>query len=500
VARIPIAAEVALGLLVGAASFTLVAVALGAIDSGLLVAVVGGLCIPAVIAIARYLGAASAVPAAVVGLVAFDWYQFPPTHSPGFPSSGDLLTLLAYLMVSVLVGELAAYATRRAEISDAARRQIADEQAGLRRVATLVARGVPATELFSAVALEILELLDTDFVGTWRYEGDGTATVVAAEPEPLIPVGSRMKLDGITTAGRVLDTGRPARLDHYLETTTGSVAEFARRWGVRSAIGTPIIVEGRLWGSFVVLSRHDRPLPPDTETRLTRFTELIGTAISNTQARAELAASRTRLVAAADKERRRVVRDLHDGAQQRLVHTVVTLKMAGEALAGEGDDARSLVSEALDQVQLATTELRALAQGILPAALTRGGLRSGVEALAARMPVPVEIDIGIERLPAEIEATAYFVVAEALTNVVKHAHASHATVSAHRENGALVVEVGDDGVGGAQRDGGGLTGLADRVAALEGRLDVSSSPGGGTLIAASVPLPREPSRGLVNSA
>jgi len=206
--------------------------------------------------------------------------------------------------------------------------------------------------------------------------------------------------------------------------------------------------------------------------------------------RSDLAASRERIVAAADDERRRVVRDLHDGAQQRLVHTVITLKLARRALQQEEETAPELVAEALGHAEAATAELRELAQGILPSILTRGGLRAAVEALATRAPVRVEIDVSVGRLPASVEATAYFVVAEALTNVAKHALAECAAVVARLADGQLYVEVRDDGAGGAHSDGSGLVGLRDRLAVLHGRLRVESPADGGTLVAAAIPVPR----------
>jgi signal transduction histidine kinase len=253
-------------------------------------------------------------------------------------------------------------------------------------------------------------------------------------------------------------------------------------------VAVPIVVEGSLWGSMGAgTERHQ--FPADTEQRMAAFTELVGTAISNIQAREDLAASRARIVAAADDERRRVVRDLHDGAQQRLVHTIITLKMATQALAPDGEPASELVDEALKHAQRANVELRELAHGILPAVLTHGGLRAAVGALASRMPVPVEVDVSVDRLPAPAEATAYFVVAEALTNVAKHAHATGATVRAHVEGRILQLQVRDDGVGGASPGGPGLVGLADRLAVLDGRLRVESPADGGTLVTADIPLP-----------
>ena len=204
---------------------------------------------------------------------------------------------------------------------------------------------------------------------------------------------------------------------------------------------------------------------------------------------AYLAASRARIVAAADEERQRVVRDLHDGAQQRLVHTIVGLKLARKSLENGEGAAPALVSEALDQAQQAMAELRELAHGILPGVLTHGGLSAGVQALASRMPVPVENDVSVDRLPAPVEATAYFVVAEALTNVAKHSRAGRAAVTVRVEDGSLRVQVCDDGVGGARPDGSGLLGLADRLAVLDGQLRVESPAHGGTLVAADIPLP-----------
>ena len=365
--------------------------------------------------------------------------------------------------------------------------ELAEEQAALRRVATLVARGVPPEEAFGAVATEVERLFLVDVVNMARYESDGTVTVVASAGNRF-PVGGRWPLGGENVVTLVFETGRPARIDSYAD-ATGPTAEGIRERGVRSAVGTPIIVEGRLWGVMGLGSSQEQPLPTDTEARLASFTELAATAISNAEARSEVAASRARIAAAADEERRRVVRDLHDGAQQRLMHTILTLKLAQRAAQDEEEDVPALLTAALDSAEGAMAELRELAQGILPGVLTHGGLRAGVEALASRMRVPVEIDVSVGRLPAAVEATAYFVVSEALTNVAKHAHAGHAEVTALIVDGTLAVEVRDDGAGGARADGSGLTGLADRVAALDGQLRVESPADGGTLLAAAIPLP-----------
>jgi signal transduction histidine kinase len=231
-------------------------------------------------------------------------------------------------------------------------------------------------------------------------------------------------------------------------------------------------------------------LKTDTESVIAAFTALAATAISNFQARGEVVASRARMAAATDDERRRLVRDLHEGAQQRLVSTIITLKLARHAFQNGEGEALALLTEALEHAQEAMAELHEVADRILPAALIHGGLRPAVEVLASRMPMPVETSLPVGRLPAAVEATAYFVVAEALTNVAKHARARHAVVVARVEAATLRVQVSDDGLGGARADGSGLVGLADRLAALDGRLRVESPAHRGTLLAADIPLPR----------
>jgi signal transduction histidine kinase len=371
---------------------------------------------------------------------------------------------------------------------------LAQEQAALRRVATLVARGVPPDEVFAAVNEEIGRLLPADYGYMGRYEPDGTVTAVAAwgSTGDRANVGRRWGVGGVNIVTLVFETGRSGRMDSFAD-ASGEVGVGARESGNRSSVGTPITVEGRLWGVVVAGSRGDRPLPADSETRLGSFTELVATAIANAESRAELTASRARIVAAGDESRRRIERDLHDGAQQRLVHAVIVLKLALRALshanANANANAGELVAEALQHAEQASSELRELAHGILPAALTRGGLRAGVDALVSRVSLPVSVDVSVERLPASVEATAYFVISEALTNVVKHARADGAGVTARVEQGQLRVEVCDDGVGGAHSgDGTGLGGLEDRVAALDGRLVLESSPGGGTRVCALLPV------------
>jgi GAF domain-containing protein len=384
-----------------------------------------------------------------------------------------------------LVAMAMSNAQARAEVG-----RLADEQAALRRVATLVARESPPQEVFAAVAEEVGRLLSVDETAMFRYEDDGIATVVAtwSEVSDTLGVGTRLTVDGESVSALVHRTGRPARIDDYAK-AAGAIGAHVHELGTRSAVGCPILVDGRLWGVMVAGHGVAEPLPAGTESRIGKFTELIASAISNVQARSDLAASRARIVAATDEERRRVVRDLHDGAQQRLVQTIITLQLAHQALQPSQEPASELVTEALEQAERATVELRELARGLLPAVLTHGGLRAAFESLASRTPIPVDVTVSVDRLPAAVEATAYFVAAEALTNVAKHARAERAAVAASVEDGILRVQVRDDGVGRARPDGSGLLGLADRLAVLNGRLRVESPADGGTLVAADVPLP-----------
>jgi PAS domain S-box-containing protein len=384
-----------------------------------------------------------------------------------------------------LVATAIANAEARAQLS-----QLVEEQAALRRLATLVARGGAPADVFDAITREAGRLLGVDAMHMGRYD-DGAAINIAGwsrAGEP-VPVGTRVELDGANVASLVFERRGPARIDGYSRPGGGTADRLRAKRRVSSSVAVPIAVNGRMWGLMIASSEQEpEPLPADIESRLAGFTELAEMAISNAEARTAVAGLSARLVAAADDERRRVVRDLHDGAQQRLIHTIVTLKLARHALDG-GADPRPTLTEAVEQAERANDELRELSHGLLPTVLARGGLLAGLEALASRAPVPVDIDADVARLPATIEATAYFVAAEALTNVAKHARAQHAEVSAGIQDNALVLRVRDDGVGGARPEGSGLVGLADRVAALGGRFRVESPAGDGTLVAADIPIP-----------
>lgn len=371
-----------------------------------------------------------------------------------------------------------------------ANRILTYEQAALRRVATLVAEGHDAGQLFYAVAVEVGQLLSADATRLLRYQEDGSASVVGSYgiPDAEIESVSRVMEDSGQVWGRIARSRVSERTDGLRE-GSGALAESLLAAGITAVVAVPIVVSGQPWGAIVAAWKYRDMAGGDTEIRMRQFTELVATAVANAESSAELAASRARIVAAADEERRRIERDLHDGAQQRLVHAVIVLKLALRAVLNGEARASELVEEALQHAEQANAELRELAHGILPSVLTRGGLRAGVKALVSRVSLPVSVDVSVGRLPAGLEATAYFVVSEALANVVKHAGAETAAVAVRIEGGAVRVEVHDDGTGGADPSlGSGLIGLRDRVAALGGMLTVWSEPGAGTVLTAQIPV------------
>ena len=387
-----------------------------------------------------------------------------------------------------LVGTAIANAQARGDL-----RAYADEQAALRRVATLVARAAPPEEVFAAVAVEIGGVLAVDYTGMTRYDADATATPVGMwsrtdTPWP-IAIGDRLSLGGQNVTTLVHRTGQPARIDDYRD-TSGSFAAAGRDWGFRSAIGVPIRVGGRLWGVAIVASARKASLPAGTEERLTGFTELVGTAIANAEAQDALAASRARIVTAADEARRRIERDLHDGAQQRLVTLALQLREIQAMAPPEAGDLVKRLDGAAAGLEAALEELREIARGIHPAVLAQGGLRPALAALARRSAVPVDLRVQVaDRLPGPAEIAAYYVVSEALTNTARHAGATAASVEVTAGEGVLRVRVRDDGRGGADfGQGSGLVGLRDRVEALGGRLALEDSPGEGTTLEVRIPI------------
>jgi signal transduction histidine kinase len=388
--------------------------------------------------------------------------------------------------------ELLATAIANAE-SRAGLARLAEEQAALRRVATLVARGAPPEELFAAVTEEVGRLLGTHLSGMARYESNDTLTVLAtwaAEGEhPL--VRGPWPLDGDDLGSRIFTTGRSVRIDDY-HGLPGPIAAFVREeLGIASSVGSPIVVEGRLWGALFVHCKYTHePLPQDTESRLTGFTELVATAIANAGSRAELMASRARIVAAADETRRRIERDLHDGIQQRLVSLGLELRAAQATVPPQLGEFEGELSRVADGLASVFDELREISHGIHPAVLSEGGLAPALKALCRRSAVPVELDLRFERrLPEPVEVATYYVVSEGLTNAAKHAHASVVAVELDTHDVILRLAIRDDGIGGADPgQGSGLLGLRDRIEALGGTLEVTSPAGKGTTLLIEVPL------------
>jgi signal transduction histidine kinase len=367
--------------------------------------------------------------------------------------------------------------------------ELADTQAALRRLATLVARGASPEAVFAAATKEALRHFGGGTARMIRYELDGTATLVANEGTtgPHVRVGESWEgypATGLTAT--VLRTGQAARVDDY-----GAIAggEPYLREGIRSAVAMPIHVNGRLWGAIAVGSGQGPP-PPDTEQRMTAFTDLVATAVANAQNRAELITSRARIVAASDEARRRIERDLHDGVQQGLVALALRLRSAAAA-PHECDQTSTEFIDVAASLMRVIDELRETSRGIHPAILTEAGLRPALRALARRSAVPAEMTVRVDgRLPEPVEVGAYYVVSETLTNTAKHARASVVEVEVEAADGTLRVCVRDDGVGGADPlRGSGLVGLKDRIETLGGTFSLDSPPGGGTSICCELPVP-----------
>jgi signal transduction histidine kinase len=387
--------------------------------------------------------------------------------------------------------ELLATAVANAE-SRADLARLADEQAALRRVATLVARGAAPEEVFAAVTKEVGRLLPVEFAGLGRYEADDTLTCIAAwsrTGDPFVPVGSRWSLGGANVATRVFETGRPARLDGDVD-ATGPLGVAGDERQVSARVGTPILVEGHLWGMIGAGATLEGALPTDIEARLARFTELVAMAIANAESRAELTASRARIVAASDETRRRIQRALHDETQQHLVSLMLELRAAQATETPEVDELMTELAAAERALGRVLGELQQIASEIHPAMLSKGGLERALRARARRSSVPVTLDLRVSRrMPKHVEVAVYYVVSEALDNSVKHANASAVTVEMHVEEAVIRLSIRDDGIGGADlRHGSGLIGLSDRVQALGGTLRLTSPAGSGTTVVIEIPL------------
>jgi len=402
--------------------------------------------------------------------------------------------LAVFLTLALLTNVLVEQARLRAAEAEQRRRQadvLAGQQAALRRVATLVARAADLQEVFSVAVHELALSLGVDHASLLRFESDENCVVLAALERPGRPGltrGERLSLTGDSVSARIRKAGSPALIDDY-HTATGPIASRLQGLGVRSGAGAPLIVDGVVRGALLVGSPAPQAFSQQLEAHIGDFADLISTAIANAETRAELTASRARIVAAADEARRGFERDLHDGAQQRIVS--LSLELRAIEAAAEGDDGlRGQLSDVVNGLAGLHSDLQELSRGMHPAVLSRGGLRPAIRALARRSTVPVELSVEVDhRLPESVEVAAYYVVAEALTNVAKHANADSVTVEIGLHDGLLQLSVTDDGVGGATAGGGsGLVGLRDRVDALSGELSVTSTTGAGTLVRASIPV------------
>ncbi|HVQ50803.1 MAG TPA: GAF domain-containing protein [Mycobacterium sp.] len=432
----------------------------------------------------------------LVSAVTFDYFRNGPADF--ILTRAENLTVVGiFLVVALVANTLAQLARTRAIEAEHSRdglRVLADLQASLRRVATLVARGGDPVAVFATVADELARCLGVHHATLFRFDPDGTGLLLAAHHEPAwmkVSVGDRFSLEGDSVAAMVLRTGRPARMDSQdHDNAPGPAAEYIRGLGMRSGVGVPIMVDGRLWGAATVGSSQPDPLPPDTEARVGDFADLVTTAIANAEARTKLTESRARIVTAGDEARRRFERDLHDGAQQRLVSLGLKLRSAEASVPPGLGSVREQLAEIVDGLTGVSRDLQEISRGIHPAILSRGGLGPALKTLARRCSVPVELRVGVDqRLPDSVEVAAYYIVAESLTNAAKHAQASEVGVTVDADGLNVRVSIRDDGIGGADTGrGSGLVGLRDRAEALGGRLEVSSPVGSGTSLLATIPL------------
>jgi signal transduction histidine kinase len=445
----------------------------------------GALYVLAILPIAVVWGMGFGLLVSVMSTAAFDFMLLPPRHTFTPDAAGDWLGLAVFLTTAAVVSQLAARMRQRgAEVG-----RLATEQLALRRVATLVAQGAPSSKVFETVTREVGRLSGADLARLERYEADGTVTGVAGwsrEGDRELAVGTRLALEGVSIAAMVRDAGGPVRVDSFAR-ASGPIAQEARALGIRSSVGCPISLGGRVWGVIAASSRRDVPFPAGTESQIAEFTELVATAIANAESRAELAASRARIVASTDEARRRIERDLHDGVQQRLI--TIGLELQGVKAAPLSDQS-SLVSNLEDEVRAVLDQVREVSRGVHPVILSQGGLGPALRMLARRSALPVELEVGAaERLPEPVEVAAYYVVSEGLANAAKYSGASVVRVALAIRDGTLHLSVRDDGVGGADPTrGSGIVGLTDRVEALGGTLVVTSPPDEGTSIVLEMPV------------
>jgi signal transduction histidine kinase len=449
-----------------------------------------------VLVVSTVWGFGLAATASVASAVAFDYFRNGPADF-ALTRAENWSVIGIFLIVALVANTLAHLARTRAVEAERSRddlRILADLQASLRRVATLVARGGDPFAVFSAVADELARCLGVHHATLFRFDPDGTGLLLAGyhdSEQTEMTVGQSFPLDGESVAALVMRSGHPARMDsHRHDQAPGPAAEYIRGLGMRSGVGAPIMVDGQVWGAAIVGSSQPVPLPPDTESRVADFADLVTTSIANAEAHTQLTASRARIVAAGDEARRRFERDLHDGAQQRLVSLGLKLRSAEASVPPDLGSIREQLAEIVDGLTAVFHDLQEISRGIHPAILSRGGLGPALRTLARRSSVPVELRVGVDRrLSESVEVAAYYIVAESLTNAAKHAQAKEVWVAVDTDGPNFRLSIRDDGIGGADSGrGSGLIGLRDRAEALGGHLQISSPIGSGTSLQATIPL------------
>jgi signal transduction histidine kinase len=403
----------------------------------------------------------------------------------------SVLASQLFVAVAALTSLILAAVTAERTASERAQQALTEEQGALRRIATLVARDAASDRVFEQVTVEAAQTLGASAATLARFDENGMVTFVGSWSDTgrlAFPVGSSVPVEETGVLAEIRKTGQPERIDDY-EGRAPELVERLSSVGYGSASAAPVRVRGQVWGALVAAAHRDEPLAAGSEQRLADFAELVAQALANADAYRKLAASRVRIVEAGDTERRRLERNLHDGAQQRLVSLALQLRLIETSLRKDPESVDALLATANRELDQALEELRELARGIHPAVLTDRGLEAAVRAVAQRAPIPVELtQLPKDRLPDSVEAAIYYLVAEAITNVAKYAQATHASVAVERSNGFATVVVRDDGIGGAEPvRGSGLVGLADRVEALGGRLHIESPPGHGTELTAEIP-------------
>jgi signal transduction histidine kinase len=423
------------------------------------------------------------------------WRYFPRAERRGCAVRWRIVTKARRRILRPAANAASSRRADRPSAEVAALERLVAEQSALRRVATAVARGVSPSVAFRTVAGEVGTLLRADHTSINRYEPDDTISVVAQWSAPdvashlVAPRGGRIRLGDDSASAIVRATGKPSR--RASESVGGDLGAWLRSQEIGYVVASPIMLTDRLWGTVTAFFEGREPPPADIEERMAEFVELTGCTIAQAEDRAELIASRSRVVTAADAARRRFERDLHDGAQQQLVALTLELR-AAEREVGPGPLRERLATTA-EGLTGVLAELQKISRGLHPAILSQGGLRRALKSLADRSSVPVHVVFhGPERLPDQIEVTIYYIVSEALTNVLKHAGAFNVRVTLTVEEDTVRLSVRDDGIGGADLSrGSGLIGLIDRVRALGGTMTISSPMSGGTTLVSTIPLARD---------